>query len=164
MLVLATGFDAVTGPYDRIDIRGVGGVTLRDAWAGGPRTYLGLNVAGFPNLFLLVGPHNAASFCNMPRCIEHNVDWLAALVGKMAEKDQTTVCATDAGQDEWTAEVHEAAQRMLFSKVDSWFTGRNSASAPRGQRSVLLYAGGFPRYQERCADVAAAGYRGFEFS
>jgi cation diffusion facilitator CzcD-associated flavoprotein CzcO len=164
VLVLATGFDAVTGPYERIDIRGIDGVTLRDAWAGGPRTYLGLNVAGFPNLFLLVGPHNAASFCNMPRCIEHNVDWLTTLIGEMGEKGRTAVCATGEGQDEWTAEVHEAAQRMLFSKVDSWFTGRNSASVPSGQRSVLLYAGGFPRYQERCADVAADGYRGFEFS
>ena len=82
VIIFATGFDAVTGSFDKIEVTGVGGESLRDAWAAGPKTYLGLGVAGFPNLFMLVGPHSAASFCNMPRCIEHNVDWLATLLAR----------------------------------------------------------------------------------
>ena len=86
MIIYATGFDAITGAFDRIDIRGVGGRRLRDKWADGPRTYLGLQIAGFPNLFTLVGPHNAATFCNIPRCIEQNVDWVTALLRHMREQ------------------------------------------------------------------------------
>jgi cation diffusion facilitator CzcD-associated flavoprotein CzcO len=162
VLVLATGFDAVTGPFESMSIRGFGGVGLDEAWRDGPRTYLGLGVAGFPNLFILVGPHNASSFCNMPRCIEHNVDWVSRFLESLTKEGSTRVCPTDAAQDEWTAEVHELAERMLFSKVDSWFTGRNSAHADISGRRVLLYAGGFPKYQERCQAVADDAYAGFE--
>ena len=86
MIIYATGFDAITGAFDRIDIRGVGGRRLRDKWADGPRTYLGLQIEGFPNLFTLVGPHNAATFCNIPRCIEQNVDWVTALIAHMRDE------------------------------------------------------------------------------
>ena len=164
VIVLATGFDAVTGPFERIDIQGERGARLVDAWTDGPQTFLGLGVTHFPNLFILVGPHNAATFCNMPRCIEHNVEWVADLLGHMSGHGLTRVAVEAEAQQAWTAEVHEAAERMLFSKVESWFTGKTSASVPAGERSVLLYTGGFPRFRERCQAVAADGYAGFELT
>ena len=164
VLILATGFDAVTGSYDKIEVVGDEGARLREAWEAGPKTYLGLGVAGFPNLFMLVGPHSAASFCNMPRCIEHNVDWLAALLDDMTRTGKTRVVPTVGAQDEWTDEVVDAAERMLFSKVDSWFTGTRSRSYAGRGRTVLLYTGGFPKFQERCRAVADDGYVGFDFA
>jgi cation diffusion facilitator CzcD-associated flavoprotein CzcO len=164
VLVLATGFDAVTGSFDRIEIRGEGDARLVDAWADGPRTFLGLGVASFPNLFILVGPHNAATFCNMPRCIEHNVEWVADLLAHMRARGLSRVVVEPAAQDAWTAEVHDAAGRMLFSRVESWFTGKTSASVAAGERSVLLYTGGLPRFRERCEAVASDGYAGFELT
>ena len=164
VIIFATGFDAVTGSFDKIEVTGTGGKSLRAAWAAGPKTYLGLGVAGFPNLFILVGPHSAASFCNMPRCIEHNVEWLATLLDDMRSAGQTRICPTPEAQDGWTDEVIEAAERMLFSKVDSWFTGTRSKSYSGTGRTVLLYTGGFPKFQERCRAVADDGYAGFDLS
>ncbi|MET0851447.1 MAG: NAD(P)/FAD-dependent oxidoreductase [Candidatus Rokuibacteriota bacterium] len=161
MIVFATGFDALTGAFDRIDIRGLGGQRLRDKWAGGPRTYLGLSIEGFPNLFTLVGPHNAASFCNIPRCIEQNVGWVTALLRHAGAAGRTRVEATAEAENEWTAHVHDMARRMLFTQVDSWMMGVNSNVAGKQTRSVLVYAGGAPKYRERCEQVAAAGYAGF---
>jgi cation diffusion facilitator CzcD-associated flavoprotein CzcO len=164
VIIFATGFDAVTGSFDKIEVTGMYGESLRAAWAGAPKTYLGLGVAGFPNLFMLVGPHSAASFCNMPRCIEHNVNWLAELLDDMERAGKTRVVPTVEAQDDWTEEVLEAAERMLFSKVDSWFTGtRSRAYAGQGRR-VLLYTGGFPKFQERCRAVADDGYAGFDLA
>ena len=162
VIIYATGFDAVVGPFNRIDIRGVGGVTLRDVWSNGPRTYLGLMVASFPNMFITVGPHNAAAFCNMPRCIELNVEWFAELIHTMTTAGQTRIEATASAQETWMAEVETLAERMLLSKVNSWFTGINTNTAGRSERAVLLYVGGFPAYQDRCHDVAVNGYAGFE--
>ena len=162
VIIYATGFDAVVGPFNRIDIRGLDGVALRDVWAKGPRTYLGLMVSGFPNMFITVGPHNAAAFCNMPRCIEHNVEWFTELIAAMTTAGQTRIDATLAAQDAWMSEVDVLAERMLLSKVNSWFTGINTNVAGRSERAVLLYVGGFPAYQDRCRDVAADGYTGFE--
>jgi cation diffusion facilitator CzcD-associated flavoprotein CzcO len=162
VIVYATGFDAVVGPFNRIDIRGVADVELRDVWSKGPRTYLGLMVAGFPNMFITVGPHNAAAFCNMPRCIEHNVEWFTELIRAMTSAGQTRIEATAGAQDAWMVEVEQLAERMLLSKVNSWFTGINSNIAGRSERAVLLYVGGFPAYQDRCRDVAGNDYAGFE--
>ncbi len=164
VIIFATGFDAVTGGFDRIEIVGADGARLTDAWAGGPKTYLGIGVVGFPNLFMLVGPHSAASFCNMPRCIEFNVDWIASLLEEMRAAGHTRVAPTEAAQDEWTVEVLGAAERMLFSKVDSWFTGTRSQSHKAKGRTVLLYTGGFPKFQERCHAVAEEGYAGFDLT
>ena len=160
MIVYATGFDAVTGGYSQMDIRGTGGQALTDKWADGVRTFLGLQVEGFPNMFTLVGPHNAASFCNIPRCIEQNVDWMADLMAKVKADGLARVESTADAEAEWTAHVHLMAQRMLFSKTNSWFTGINSNLEGRDQRSVLLYAGGAPGYRDKCDEVAAAGYAG----
>ena len=160
MIVYATGFDAVTGGYSQIDIRGSGGRTLTDKWADGVRTFLGLQIEGFPNMFTLVGPHNAASFCNIPRCIEQNVDWMADLMTRVKVDGRNRSESTAEAEEEWTGHVHLMAQRMLFSKTNSWFTGINSNIEGRDQRSVLLYAGGAPGYRDKCDEVAAADYAG----
>ncbi len=163
MIVYATGFDAITGAFDRIDIRGRDGRRLRDKWADGPRTYLGLQVEGFPNLFTLVGPHNAATFCNIPRCIEQNVEWVTALLAHARGRGHTRVEPTPEAEREWTQHVLDTGRRMLFTQVDSWMMGINSNVAGKDRRTFLVYAGGAPKYRERCDDVAARGYAGFVF-
>ena len=164
MIVYATGFDAITGGFDRVDIRGRDGMRLRDKWADGPQTYLGLQIEGFPNLLTLIGPHNAATFCNMPRCIEQNVDWVTDLLAHMRDHDLTRVEATPAAEREWTAHANEVASRLLASQVDSWMTRVNRNVAGHQKRTFVAYAGGAPKYRQRCEEVAAAGYEGFELS
>jgi cation diffusion facilitator CzcD-associated flavoprotein CzcO len=164
MIIFATGFDAVTGAFDRIDIQGERGRRLKEKWAEGPQTYLGLGVEGFPNMMTLVGPHNAATFCNLPRCIEQNVDWVADLFLFMRERGMTRVEATGAAATAWTRHVHETGARLLLTKVDSWMTGINSNVPERQKRVFMAYAGGAPKYRQRCDDVAAQGYEGFALS
>jgi cation diffusion facilitator CzcD-associated flavoprotein CzcO len=163
MIVYATGFDAIVGAFDRIDFRGLGGRRLKDKWSDGPRTYLGLQIESFPNLFTLVGPHNAATFCNIPRCIEQNVDWVTALLRHMRARGYTRVEATAEAEHDWTEHVHETGRRMLFTQVDSWMMGINSNVAGRQKRTFMVYAGGAPKYRERCDEVASSGYVGFAF-
>jgi len=160
LIVYATGFDAVTGGYAQLDIRGSDGRRLRDKWADGPRTFLGLLHEGFPNLVTLVGPHNAATFCNMPRCIEQNVEWVTDLLGHLRTQGRTRVEPTPAAEAEWTAHVLDGASRMLLTKVDSWFNGVNRNVAGREIRRFQLYANGLPTYRRRCEEVAAQGYAG----
>ena len=145
-------------------VGGRNGRRLQDKWAGGPRTYLGLQVEGFPNLFTLVGPHNAATFCNIPRCIEQNVDWVTALIAHMREKGHARVEAALDAEREWTQHVHDTGRRMLFTQVDSWMMGINSNVAGKDKRTFIVYAGGAPKYRERCDEVAARGYPGFVFA
>ncbi len=161
MIVFATGFDAITGAFDRIDIRGRAGKRLKEKWADGPRTYLGLQVESFPNMLTLVGPHNAATFCNLPRCIEQNVEWVSDLLCYMRERGLTRVEATASAEAAWTAHVHETAARLLLMQVDSWMTGVNKNVAGRHKRTFMAYAGGAPKYRQKCEDVAARGYEGF---
>ncbi|MBO0742052.1 MAG: NAD(P)/FAD-dependent oxidoreductase [Hyphomicrobiaceae bacterium] len=161
MIIYATGFDAITGAFDRIDIRGRGGLRLKAKWAEGPRTYLGLQVAGFPNLLTLVGPHNAATFCNIPRCIEQNVEWVTDLLRYMDRKGYTRIEPSPDAEDAWTQHVHESAARLLLLEVDSWMTGVNRNVPGRQQRTFMAYAGGAPKYREKCDEVAAGGYAGF---
>ena len=161
ILVYATGFDAVRGPFDRIDFRGTGDRTLSDVWSNGPRTYLGLAVEDFPNMFTLVGPHNASTFCNMPRCIEQNVEWVSDAIGHLEQSGATSITAEPAAAEAWTEHVHQTADRMLLSKVSSWFMGVNSNLEGRDQRHFMLYAGGLPYYRERCAEIAENDYEGF---
>ncbi|MEE8301836.1 MAG: NAD(P)/FAD-dependent oxidoreductase, partial [Candidatus Tectomicrobia bacterium] len=161
IIIYATGFDAITGAFDRIDIRGVGGQTLKDKWADGPRTYLGLQIEGFPNLLTLVGPHNAATFCNIPRCIEQNVDWVTDLIRYMRDNNYKCVLPTVEAEDAWTEHVYETAARMLFTRVDSWFMGINTNLPGKQKRTFLLYSGGAPAYRKKCDEVAANSYEGF---
>jgi cation diffusion facilitator CzcD-associated flavoprotein CzcO len=158
IIIFATGFDAVTGAFNRIDFRGVGGQTLKDKWADGPHTYLGLQSAGFPNLFTLVGPHNGATFCNIPRCIEQNVMWVTECLRYMRQHDYKRIEATVEAEDAWTEHVAEMANRTLLPLADSWFMGANT---PGKARNFLLYAGGAPNYRKKCEEVVANGYEGF---
>ena len=161
MIIFATGFDAITGSFDRIDIRGRSGQRLKDKWADGPHTYLGLQSAGFPNMLTLVWPHNAATFCNLPRCIEQNVDWVTDLMRHMRDKGLSRIEATAAAEATWTGHVFETASRLLATQVDSWMTGVNKNVAGRQRRTFMAYAGGAPKYREKCDEVAAHGYEGF---
>jgi cation diffusion facilitator CzcD-associated flavoprotein CzcO len=160
VIIYATGFDAVTGPLTRIDIRGEGGLSLKDKWADGPRTYLGIQSAGFPNLFTLVGPHNGATFCNIPRCIEQNVEWVTDCIRYLREKGFTRIAASPEAEEAWTDHVNELAVGTLLSEVDSWFFGAN---IPGKKRTVLMYFGGVPAYRKKVDEVAAKGYEGFVF-
>jgi len=161
MIIFATGFDAITGAFDRIDIRGKGGQKLRDKWANGPHTYLGLNIAGFPNFLTLVGPHNAATFCNIPRCIEQNVDFVGDMLVYMRDKGLKRLEATREAEDEWTAHVYDTGNKLLAMQVDSWITGVNKNVAGRQKRTFMAYAGGAPKYRQKCEEVVAGGYEGF---
>ena len=162
-IIYATGFDAVLGAFNRIDFRGANATTLKDKWADGPRTFLGMQVEGFPNMFTLVGPHNAATFCNIPRCIEQNVEWVTELFRHMKAEGHASVDVKREAEDEWTMHVHETSERMLFTKVDSWFMGINPNLKGRDTRKFLLYAAGAPQYNEMCEEVAASGYKGLTF-
>jgi len=160
IIVYATGFDAVTGAFDRIDIRGEAGEKLKDHWADGPRTYLGIQVVGFPNLLTLVGPHNAATFCNIPRCIEQNVEWVTELVRNMRANGHERVSPRQESEDEWTKHVYETAEVSLLTKVDSWFMGVNH-NLPDRKPVFMAYLGGSPAYRAKCDGETASGYEGF---
>jgi len=163
LIIYATGFDAVLGGFNQLDIRGVGGQSLRDKWRDGPRTFLGIQGHGFPNLFTLVGPHNAATFCNIPRCIEQNVEWVSDLIAHMHRQGLERVEAELAAENEWTEHVYQSAEGLLLAEVDSWFNSINSNIEGRDTRNFLLYAGGMPSYRDRCDEVAKAGYSGMIF-
>ncbi len=160
MIIYATGFDHVTGALNRIEIRGQGGQKLKDKWADGPRTYLGMQTVGFPNFFTLVGPHNGSTFCNIPRCIEQNVEWVTDLISYMGEHKLKHIEPTDEAEKAWTIHVGETAEKTLFPTADSWFMGV-SPNVPGKKRTFLLYAGGAPLYKEKCDAVAANEYAGF---
>ncbi|WP_188899630.1 flavin-containing monooxygenase [Caldovatus sediminis] len=161
VLIYATGFDGVTGPYDRIDIRGPGGRRLKDDWAGTPRTFLGMQAEGFPNMLMVLGPHTARG--NIPRNIEEIVDWLTGLIRHMRAHGLTRVEPRPEAVAEWTAHVEEAASRLLFSRVNSWQTGVNRNVEGRDVRRTLGYYGGAVAYRRKIEAVAAQGYREFEF-
>jgi cation diffusion facilitator CzcD-associated flavoprotein CzcO len=158
VIIYATGFDAVTGTLTRIDIRGEGGLSLKDKWADGPRTYLGIQTVGFPNLFTLVGPHNGATFCNMPRCIEQNVEWVTDCIRYLREKGLKRMVPSPAAEQAWTEHVNEMAEGTLLSEADSWFFGAN---IPGKKRTVLMYLGGSLTYRKKVDEVAAKDYEGF---
>ena len=160
MIIYATGFDHVTGALNRIEICGKGGQKLKDKWKDGPRTYLGMQSVGFPNFFTLVGPHNGSTFCNIPRCIEQNVEWLTDLIRYMDEHKYVHIEPTIEAEDTWTEHVAETAAKTLFPTADSWFMGV-SPNVPGKKRTFMLYAGGAPIYKEKCDEVAAREYSGF---
>jgi cation diffusion facilitator CzcD-associated flavoprotein CzcO len=152
-LVLATGFDAMTGALLAVDIRGKGGVSLRDAWAEGPRTYLGLSTVGFPNLFTISGPGSPSVLTNMVVSIEQHVDWIADCVEHLRHHDLATIEATTPAQDRWVDYVNAIADLTLYPTCNSWYLGANVPGKPR----VFMPLIGFPTYAEQCADVAAQG-------
>jgi cation diffusion facilitator CzcD-associated flavoprotein CzcO len=161
VLVLATGFDAVTGPLLRMNVTGVGGKSLNDAWSDGPHTYLGLMVAGFPNLFSVTGPGSPSVLTNMIPSIEQHVDWIADCLAYMAGHGHERIEPTEEAQAEWGEEVERAASHSLFLKANSWYLGANVPGKPR---AILPYMGGLSNYVERCEEIALDGYRGFAFA
>jgi cation diffusion facilitator CzcD-associated flavoprotein CzcO len=157
IIIYATGFDAITGAFDRIDIRGVDGLRLRDKWAGGPKTFLGVMVEDFPNMMMLMGPHTALG--NLPRSIEYNVEWVTGVLRHARDHGLTRVAATPAGVESWTDHVKSLGVGLLSNEVNSWMTGVNTNIDGRESRIIARYSGSAPAYRERCDKVAAEGYR-----
>lgn len=158
VLVLATGYDAMTGPLTRIDIRGTGGRALKEQWASGPRSYLGLSVAGFPNLLTVTGPGSPSVLVNMVRAVEQHVDWIVDCLRQLREDGVERIEARPEAQDSWVAHVNEVADTTLYPRADSWYVGANV----EGKARVFMpYAGGLNNYRERCEEVARSGYQGF---
>ena len=157
IIIYATGFDAITGSFDRIDIRGRDGQKLKAKWAHGPQTFLGVQVEGFPNMFMLMGPHTALG--NIPRSIEYNVEWVANLIGYMRLRRLTHADALPQSVAAWTDHVKDVGDGLLSNEVDSWMTGINSNIAGKQRRIIARYSGSAPAYRKRCDEVAAEGYR-----
>ncbi len=157
IIIYATGFDAITGSFDRIDIHGVDGLRLKDKWAGGPQTYLGVLVEAFPNMLMVMGPHTALG--NIPRSIEYNVEWVTGLLDFAHGHDLTRVAATEAGVRCWTDHVKSLGVGLLSNEVDSWMTGINRNVEGKQTRIIARYSGSAPAYRARCNDVAADAYR-----
>jgi len=157
-IVFATGFDAVTGPLLRLNIRGRGGLALKEKWAAGPRTYLGLQTHGFPNLFTITGPGSPSVISNMILSIEQHVDWIARCLRDLRERGVETIEPDVAAEDKWVQHVNDVANGTLYPRADSWFMGANVPGKPR---VFMPYLGGVKVYRETCEEVMADNYRGF---
>lgn len=156
IIIFATGFDAITGSFDKIDFRGVNGVALKDIWKTGPETYLGLMVHRFPNMIMVMGPHTALG--NIPRSIEYSVDWVTGLMRFARDNGLTRLEATPDGVKDWTDHVKALGVGLLSNEVDSWMTGINRNVEGKTTRIIARYSGSAPAYRERCDAVAAKGY------
>lgn len=161
VLVFATGFDALTGPLTRVNIRGRDGLSLKEKWSDGPRTYLGVAVEGFPNMFMITGPGSPSVLGNMPTSIEQHVDWIGDCITHMRNKDATAIEPSDTAEASWGAHVKELADGTLFPQTDSWYLGANIPGKPR---VFLPYVGGFGTYRQLCNDVAEKEYEGFNIT
>ena len=157
-LVLATGFDAMTGSLARIDIRGKGGQALRDKWEGGPLTYLGLMSAGFPNLFMVTGPGSPSVLSNMVTSIEQHVEWIAALLGEMERHGAAVIEPLPEFEQGWVALSNECAAPTIYMQANSWYLGANIPGKPR---IFMPFIGGVHAYRDICDEVAGRGYAGF---
>jgi cation diffusion facilitator CzcD-associated flavoprotein CzcO len=162
MIVFATGFDAMTGPLLRMNITGRDGRQLKEAWGTGPRSYLGLQVPGFPNLFTITGPSSPSVLCNMPVAIEQHVDFITDCIAHMHAHRLSCVEATRDATEKWVSQVNEAANVTLLPLAKhSWYLGANIPGKPR---VFMPYAGGMARYRAICAGIARSGYEGFALS
>ena len=158
IIVFATGFDAMTGSFLRMDIRGRNDLSLKEKWSEGPKTYLGLQVAGFPNMFMITGPGSPSVLSNMPVAIEQHIEWVADFVEYLREHGVETAEATLDAEAEWVAHVNEVAEPTLYMLANSWYLGANIPGKPR---VFMPYAGGLGTYRERCDEIAESGYEGF---
>ncbi|MBM4761232.1 NAD(P)-binding protein [Bacillus sp. B15-48] len=160
MIVFATGYDAMTGPLLKIDIRGKAGISLKEKWQNGAkvRTNLGIATAGFPNLFMITGPESPSVLVNMPSAIEQHVEWISDCVKYLRDHDIETIEPEVEAEEAWNKHCQEVANQTLFPKTPSWYTGMNIEAKPRG---FLIYIGGLMAYREKCNEVAANGYNGF---
>jgi cation diffusion facilitator CzcD-associated flavoprotein CzcO len=156
-LVLATGFDAMTGTLMRLDLRGRGGLPIQQKWRAGPLNYLGLAIAGFPNLFNIAGPGSTSAFTNVVKSIEHHVDWIAGCIAWLDAHGHATIEAAEQAEAAWIAHVNAVAARTVFLSCNSWYLGANIPGKPR----MFMPLFGFPPYVDKCAEVARNGYEGF---
>ncbi|OQE22693.1 hypothetical protein PENFLA_c012G09149 [Penicillium flavigenum] len=157
MIVYATGFDAVTGSFTAIDFHGVDGVKLKDRWSQGPRTFLGLFVEGFPNMMMVMGPHQM--FGNIPRSVEYAASWVARFIEFCRDRGITFAGATRQSVLDWTEHVHTCANGLLANDVDSWMTGVNKNLAHKQKRIIARYQGPAPGYRKRAEEVVTREYR-----
>ncbi len=158
MIVFATGFDAMTGALNSMDIRGKGGQSLREKWEHGPRTYLGLAVASFPNMFILAGPGSPSVLSNMVHSIELHVDWVTQCIDSLRAQGLTRIEAVQASEDQWVSHVNEIADKTLYPMANSWFLGANVPGKPR---VFMPYVAGVPAYRKVVEEISAKGYDGF---
>ncbi len=159
-IVFATGFDAMTGALNRIDIHGRNGLALRDKWAEGPRSYLGLSSAGFPNLFTVSGPGSPSVLTNMVATIEQHVNWIGDCMDYLRKQGYSTIEATTQAEDPWLIRVQEVADQTLWNACDNWYQGANIPGKPR----VFMPYADWPSYLAKCEEVVANGYEGFALS
>ena len=165
VIIYATGYDAIVGALSRIEITGTDGQKLNDVWRrDGVKTQLGLQVVGFPNLFMLIGPQSGTLFCNMPRCSTNAIEWLSEMLVATRDKGITQIAATQSAQEQWAKDCSELMNVTLIGSTNSWFTGINTNIEGRTSREALLYAGGNPSFRDLCAELAANDYEGFELS
>ncbi len=157
-IVFAIGFDAMTGPLLSIDIRGAEGQSLREKWADGPQSYLGLAVAGFPNMFTVTGPQSPSVLTNMMSAIEQHIEWISDCLDYMKSHGLERIEATESAERAWVKHNGEAAEETLYPKADSWYVGANIPGKPR---VFLPYVGSFGDYHKKCDAVATDGYKGF---
>lgn len=157
--MLATGFDSISGGITLIDIRGEDGISLKDKWANGVYTYLGMTSVGFPNMFMVYGPQAPTAFATGPRCAEAQGTWIGECLLHMKEKGYSRIEATKEAEMGWREHVNEVAQAGLFAGTKSWYFGDNIPGKPR---EALNYMAGMPKYQEMCErESGESGYRGF---
>jgi cyclohexanone monooxygenase len=163
IIVFATGFDAMTGPLKALNIKGRGGKSLNELWRQGPRSYLGLSVAGFPNMFTITGPQSPSVLSNMPVSIEQHVEWVVDTIEQLIKSGKTTIEATPEAQEQWVAHVNEIVNMTLMVGANSWYM---SANIPGKPKAFLPYLGleGVGGYRKKCDEVAAKGYEGFRIS
>jgi cation diffusion facilitator CzcD-associated flavoprotein CzcO len=157
-IVFATGFDAMTGAILKVDIRGAGNRSLRDKWAAGPRTYLGLAISDFPNLFLITGPGSPSVLSNMIVSIEQHVEWITDCIAHLRARNVALIEATVEAEDSWVQYVNEVADATLYPTANSWYLGAN---IPGKTRVFMPYVAGVGTYRQKCDDVVRAGYVGF---
>jgi cyclohexanone monooxygenase len=157
-LVFATGFDAMTGAMKEIDIRTDAGLSIRAKWDDGPRTYLGIMMAGFPNLFMITGPQSPGVKSQMILACEQHVDWIAGCLKHLRDRGLTRIEAEQDAEDSWVQHNNEVADRTLYPLANSWYVGANIPGKPR---VFMPYVGGVAAYKKKCDEVAAKGYEGF---
>ncbi|EPR11334.1 hypothetical protein M527_04435 [Sphingobium indicum IP26] len=160
IIIMATGFDAMTGALTRMNVTGVGGIDLREKWADRPTNFLGFLVAGFPNLFMIHGPGSPAALAQMIAGGEWQVDWVAKFIENMEAEGYQTVDTAPEWEDRWADEMQEAMAPTLYTKVDSWYNGANVEGK---KKNVMIYIGGFNRYANRCDEQVSKGHEGFLF-
>jgi cyclohexanone monooxygenase len=160
-IVFATGFDAMTGAMKEIDIHTDAGMSIRAKWEHGPRTYLGIMIAGFPNLFMITGPQSPGVKSQMILACEQHVDWIADCVLYLHNRGLLCIEAMEDAEDAWVQHNNEVADRTLYPLANSWYVGANIPGKPR---IFMPYVGGVSAYKKKCDEVAARGYEGFRFA